>query len=186
MIVEDHSTSVIYQFGQSSIREKGDMKRNVLIASALAIYFVSILGVAFNAVPIRAEGTQAPVYPRIEKTGTYFEITNSQYLNVSIISSEVIYMILFAPTNMIDYAIESANGANSTTLTLDNMQPHAAYYMFEDSYRNEKGFQTDKKGATRTYRTYPKSTIFSSSKNEAPYTLTKTRSCIATSTTPSK
>jgi parallel beta-helix repeat protein len=147
MIVEDNSTSVIYQFWQSSIREKGDMKRNVLIASALAIYFVSILGAAFNAVPIRAEGTQAPVYPRIEKTGTYFEITNSQYLNVSITSSEVIYMILFAPTNMIDYAIESANGANSTTLTLDNMQPHAAYYMFEDSYRNEKGFQTDEKGS---------------------------------------
>lgn len=147
IIVEDDSTSVIYQFWQSSIREKGDMKRNVLIASALAIYLVSILGAAFNAVPIRAEETQAPVYPRIEKTGTYFEITNSQYLNVSITSSEVIYMILFAPTNMIDYAIESANGANSTTLTLGNMQPYMTYYMYEDSYRNEKGFQTDEKGS---------------------------------------
>jgi hypothetical protein len=122
------------------------MKRKIIVLM-LVLFSVSTLSASFNSAPLKAETTWESQYPRIEKTGTFFEINNSRYVNVTITSSEVIYMLLFVPTNMIDYAIESASEANSTTLTLNNLQPSTTYYMYEDSYRNETGFQPDESGS---------------------------------------
>jgi parallel beta-helix repeat protein len=120
--------------------------RRIIIVVMLVLFAASTLSASFKSASVKAE-TWEPEYPRIEKTGTFFEINNSRYLNVTITSSEVIYMLLFVPTNMIDYAIESASEANSTTLTLNNLKPSTTYYMYEDSYRNETSFQPDENGS---------------------------------------
>ncbi len=100
--------------------------------------------------------------PEVSGTGTYFKIENSD-LNAGLLSSVSISVRLFSAGNMIEYSIGpisrtltlplsiDASDAEptteqKTTITLDGLALNTTYYMYEDSYMNEKPFTTDSKG----------------------------------------
>lgn len=88
--------------------------------------------------------TQMP--GRIESTGTHFELTNSEYLNISLDSSAEVKLRLESVPQMVTMFIESASGALSTQITLSGFAPETTYHKYEDNYHNHEPFTTDANG----------------------------------------
>lgn len=84
---------------------------------------------------------------RVEGTGTCFEITDSEYLNITLTSSQPISLVLASVPEMVTMEIESASGATSAEVTLEGFAPGTTYYKYEDDYHNEVAFTTDGGGA---------------------------------------
>jgi len=84
---------------------------------------------------------------RLEGTGTHFELTDSEYLNVTVDSSEPIKLVLESVPQMVTMHIESASGAASTQITLGGFLPWTTYYKYEDDYHNLESFTTDGDGS---------------------------------------
>lgn len=85
---------------------------------------------------------------RIKGTGTYFEIRDSEYFNISLKSTEKIEVILESIPRMISLDIKSTdNNIDSTVLTISGLEPNKTYYKYEDSYKNEAVFVSDENGA---------------------------------------
>ncbi|MFQ6056087.1 MAG: hypothetical protein ACE5J3_08920, partial [Methanosarcinales archaeon] len=83
---------------------------------------------------------------RIEETGTYFEIKDSEYLNVSLKSTEEINIILESIPRMISLNIESSSSAPFAKLTIEGLASSTTYYQYEDSYKNEAVFISSENG----------------------------------------
>ncbi|UCE73064.1 MAG: right-handed parallel beta-helix repeat-containing protein, partial [Methanomassiliicoccales archaeon] len=83
---------------------------------------------------------------RVEGTGTYFEITDSDYLNITMTSSEVVHVFLESVPKMISYSIESESAATSTDLTFTGFEVSNTYYRYQDGYLQEE-FTTDGTGS---------------------------------------
>jgi len=64
--------------------------------------------------------------------GTYFEISNSSYLNISLTSSENIHLYLYSLPKFVSYHIESNCSATSTSLTLAGFIPNKTYYLSQN------------------------------------------------------
>jgi len=105
----------------------------------------------FLIIPILALAEEPPLEPsmpgRIEGTGTYFEITNSEYLNVSLQSTEEITVLLESIPKTISLNIEASTSSNFTNLTIGNLEPNTTYSKFEDSYKNEAVFVSNGQGS---------------------------------------
>lgn len=82
---------------------------------------------------------------RIEGSGTSFEIKDSEYLNITLKSSQEIKVILESIPRMISLDIE-ASPTPSTLLTLTGLEPNKTYYKYEDSHKNETVFVSDSQG----------------------------------------
>jgi len=82
----------------------------------------------------------------VEGNGTYFEITNSSYLNVTLISSENIHIYLESILKIIYYYIDSNCSANSTLITLSNLEADKTYYLYQDGNLTSN-FTTDQNGS---------------------------------------
>ncbi len=82
----------------------------------------------------------------VEGTGTHFEVTNSNYLNVILDSSETITLEIESVPEMITMRIEQGS-ASSTTITISGFAPETTYHMYEDSYANHVAFTTDTAGS---------------------------------------
>ena len=89
---------------------------------------------------------EAKMPGQVEGTGTYFEIADSEYLNVAVESSEVIHLRLESIPETIVMNITSANDATSTQLTLMGFEPSTTYYKYEDSYHNGSAIEMDAEG----------------------------------------
>lgn len=89
--------------------------------------------------------------PRIpgttEGTGTHFEITDSQYLNITLDSTETVKVRLESIPEMVTLRIESASTATSTQLTLSGFPQNTTFYKYEDDYHNEVAFTTNANGS---------------------------------------
>ena len=84
---------------------------------------------------------------RIEETGTFFGIKNSEYLNITLKSTKEIKVVLESIPRMISLSIEAAtDGENSTELTLESLELNKTYYKYQDSYKNGAVFVSDEKG----------------------------------------
>ena len=83
---------------------------------------------------------------RIEGRGTYFEIQNSPYLNISLESSEEIDIILESIPRSINLTIEPSS-KNSTILILRGLEPKKVYYKYQDTYQNGNQIVADEEGA---------------------------------------
>ena len=59
---------------------------------------------------------------QVEGTGTYFEVTDSNYLNITFESSEPVHLILESVPEMILMDIEAAEAATSTCITLTGLR----------------------------------------------------------------
>jgi parallel beta-helix repeat protein len=93
-------------------------------------------------------GPEMPTMPgRLEGTGTHFALTDSQYLNITLDSSEPIKLVLESVPEMVTMHIESASGATSTQITLSGFAPETTYYKYEDDYHNLLAFTTDEVGS---------------------------------------
>ena len=90
-----------------------------------------------------------PLLPgRIEGTGTFFEIKDSEYLNISLKSTEEIKVVLESIPRMISLDIETAsNNIGSTALTIEGLEPNKTYYKYQDSYKQEAVFISSENGS---------------------------------------
>jgi parallel beta-helix repeat protein len=83
---------------------------------------------------------------RLEANGTLFEMNNSEYLNITLNSSEPINLILESISEMITMDVDSINGASSTIITMSGFLPNTTYHKYEDNYHDHKIFITDVNG----------------------------------------
>lgn len=83
---------------------------------------------------------------RLEGSGTHFQLNNSQYLNVTVDSSEPIKLVLESVPEMIMMHIESVFNVSSSTISLSGFPSLATYHKYEDDYHNHSNFTTDVNG----------------------------------------
>ena len=81
----------------------------------------------------------------VEGTGTFFEITSSEYLNITLTSSDPVHIRLESVPRMVSFFIENNSSAILTLLTLAGFEPHATYSRYQDCYLLEH-FTTDSTG----------------------------------------
>ncbi len=85
---------------------------------------------------------------RIEGTGTYFKIDDSEYLNITLKSTEKIKVGLESIPKMISLDIEaSPEEINSTIFTIGGLESNKTYFKYQDSYRNEAVFVSNENGS---------------------------------------
>jgi len=92
------------------------------------------------------EFLRIPIPGRIQGKGTYFEIKDSKYLNVSLFSEKEIEVSLESIPRMVSLILSSSTDT-TTTLTLKGFQPNKKYYKYEDSYKNGIEILTDETGS---------------------------------------
>jgi len=129
------------------------MKTKLTIIALLSLGLFSLMVVPALAEDIEEPPLSPEIPGRIEETGTLFEITNSEYLNVSLESTEEITVILESVPKTISLYIQPLESAKSTatavdpaTLTISNLEPNKTYYKFENSYKNKVELITDESG----------------------------------------
>lgn len=84
-------------------------------------------------------------------TSTYFALTNSEYFNVSVDSTELLELRLESIPNTISLYIGSSTveewgAASSTTITLSNLASSTTFHLYADSYTNGTTIITDSNG----------------------------------------
>lgn len=97
---------------------------------------------------------EEPIEPDLERkngwfvdaVGTYFEITDSEYLNVKIASSEKVHVFLESVQKVVSFHIEIRSDASSTLITLSGFECRKYYYRYQDGNFVEK-FKTDNIGS---------------------------------------
>lgn len=129
------------------MKTKLELTTLVILTSVLVVFLFPLI---LNNNQILANETEFPselqIPGRIQGTGTYFEIKDSEYLNITLKSSEEIKLILESIPRMISLDISSSTNATSTNLTISGLEPNTTYYKYEDSYKNEIEIRTDKNG----------------------------------------
>jgi len=83
---------------------------------------------------------------RISGRGKFFEIKDSNYLNITLQSEKEIEIVLESIPRMISLNISSSTNATSTNLILNGLEPNKTYYKYQDSYKNGVVFISDEKG----------------------------------------
>ncbi|MFZ5559889.1 MAG: right-handed parallel beta-helix repeat-containing protein [Patescibacteria group bacterium] len=117
------------------------IKLTTFILLAFGIFFL------FSP-PTLAEniGNPLPLPGHIQGTGTFFKITDSEYLNVSLKSSEEITVLLESAPKTISLIIGASSISDSITLIISNLELNKNYYKYEDSYKNETVVVSDENG----------------------------------------
>lgn len=82
----------------------------------------------------------------LEATGTHFEIIDSNYLNITLDSSQPIKLMFESMSEMVAMRLESASDATSTKIILRGFAPQTTYHKYEDDYHNHVAFTTDANG----------------------------------------
>jgi len=81
---------------------------------------------------------------------SHFQITDSDYLDIGLDSTETIGLMLESVPNVITMRLEASASATSTQLTITGLMPDTVYFKYEDTYRNLVPFTSDGNG-TYTY-----------------------------------
>lgn len=120
---------------------------------AITVFIVSLILSATSVAPVQAGAGALDLIPesietpgRINGSGTYFEVTNSGYLDISLESTDEIKLTLESVPQVVTMVIESATGAVSTQITLGGLLPVTTYYKYEDDFHNLEIFTTDAAG----------------------------------------
>ncbi|MHA2033008.1 MAG: NosD domain-containing protein, partial [Candidatus Kariarchaeaceae archaeon] len=82
----------------------------------------------------------------VDDIGTYFEITDSNYPNIALTSSEIVHVYLESSLKMAIFHIESETSATSTQITLAGFEPNKIYYRYQDGNYQEE-LTTDETGS---------------------------------------
>ena len=110
---------------------------------------LTLLLFIFALAPVYASAqVSEPIFPgTTEGTGTDFTITDSEYLNITLNSSEEISLRMESVPEMVTMMIGESLTSTSTQITLSGFAPLTTYYKYEDSYRNLTEVATDQSGA---------------------------------------
>jgi parallel beta-helix repeat protein len=65
-------------------------------------------------------------------SGTFFEVTDSSYFNVSLTSSENVFVYLYSVPKIVSFSIESDCISDTTNLILSGFEPNKIYYIYEN------------------------------------------------------
>ena len=119
---------------------------SVLVILAMLFSFASVS-------PAAAQDETPPAMPGItEGTGTFFEVTNSDYLNVTVTSTAEINLYLNSAPKIINMRIDAASTATSTDITLGGLEANTTYWKYQDASVDGVQFTTDAAGrSTVTY-----------------------------------
>jgi len=116
-------------------------KRRLCVAILLVVFLLAGISIA-----IAQDDPPPPPPGTVEGTGTYFEVTDSEYLNVTLESTEPMQVMLESVPQMVVMHLEAADGATSTQITLGGFLPLTTYYKYEDDYHNKVALTTDANG----------------------------------------
>ncbi|MCX6786236.1 MAG: right-handed parallel beta-helix repeat-containing protein [Candidatus Kaiserbacteria bacterium] len=118
-------------------------------AKNAALFFISIALLIphfANADTLSADEYKIPGVT--EGEGSSFQITDSDYLNIGLNSTEAIKVRIESMPRMILMHVESASGTATTTgLTITGLKPGTTYYMYQDNYHSLTPFSSDENGA---------------------------------------
>ncbi len=126
-------------------------KKFVLISLVLILGFSTLL---VASVPLPAGNlspqelsklVEQPFPGSVFGEGNYFTITETDYLQISLTSSENVQVFLESIPKMVSFGIQGKNGATLTTLTLSGFEPNRTYYRYQDGEFNSE-FTTDASG----------------------------------------
>jgi len=95
----------------------------------------------------------------IEGLGTGFEVNDSEYLNITLVSTEPIQLTLESIPNMVTIYVEAAEEVTSSHITLGGLEPLTKYYKYEDNYHNLEELTTDENGSVSYTQDLTKSHI---------------------------
>lgn len=87
-----------------------------------------------------------PLPGMVDGAGTFFQVTDSSYLNVALESAELITATLTSSPNVVEILLQSAAGAALSQVTLSGLAPLTTYYKYEDDLRNLVVFAADENG----------------------------------------
>ncbi len=82
----------------------------------------------------------------IEGEGSFFKISNSEYLNIGLESSEPIKARVESIPNIIMLALEPIYSIRSSKISLSGLAPLATYYKYQDDFHNLEIFISDENG----------------------------------------
>jgi len=127
---------------------------NRFFAAAVFVGVLAAVGLqparAQEAPPLPDDPALFPDAPQLtgiaEGIGTFFEVTDSDYVNITLASGEPISLCLESVPEMVVMRIASAEGALSTQVTLCNLPISTTLYKYEDNYRNGEAFTTGNDG----------------------------------------
>jgi len=123
------------------------MNKKIALAVALVVLF-SLPAVAQFSLTSEHFDLMMNVPPQpgvAHAEGTVFEITDSEYLNIEITSTEIVKMRVESIPETISMFIFEPK-PTSYSLTIDGLKPSTTYYLYRDSYKNLEEFTTNSKG----------------------------------------
>ena len=82
----------------------------------------------------------------IEGEGSFFKITDSEYLNISLGSSEPVKVRIESIPNIIMLSLESVPPVKSSEIILSGLSPLTTYYKYQDDFHNLEIFVSDENG----------------------------------------
>ena len=106
---------------------------------------IDMLEIGLFEEPILSEEPHLPGI--VEGTRTYFEVADSNYIDITFESTEPVHLRLESVPQMVIMDIERAEDADSTQITLGGFEPNTTYYKYEDSYHNLTEFTTNESGS---------------------------------------
>jgi len=113
----------------------------VLVGSSFLLLSPFFVGKSF------AQVAEEPMMPgRIQGQGTSFEIKDSQYLNISLQSSEEIKVMLQSIPKMITIMIEPVSSSSSSQIDISGLAASTNYFLYQDNFHNLTEFTSNEKG----------------------------------------
>ena len=124
---------------------------SVLLALIIALAITSVASADDPPPPPTEEPADlpAPSDPSrglVDGTGTHFEVTDSDYLNVTLDSTESVSLTLHSSPDQIIVAIRPVSEALSTQVTVGGLPPSTTFYKYEDDAGEPTTFTTDASG----------------------------------------
>jgi parallel beta-helix repeat protein len=82
----------------------------------------------------------------LEGEGTHFEVTDSEYLNVTVDSTEPISIWLDSAPEIVSMVIEPIGAADTTLITISGLPPVTTLHKYQDGFDDHVVFTTDTSG----------------------------------------
>ena len=82
----------------------------------------------------------------VHGTGTYFEITDSDYLNVTVETTEGVSVLLSSYPELVSLHVSGAEGASSTQVTIRGLPPGIVFHRYLDDLRDHTLVDTGEQG----------------------------------------
>ena len=105
--------------------------KNISIFFAVAIIFL-FFSISNSSAQFTEEAPH--ILGVVEGTGMHFEVTDSEYLNVSLDSSENISVRLESVPEMVVLDIKASDITSSAHLKLSGLAPNTTYHKYQNGY----------------------------------------------------